>query len=333
MSRRNRVILYVVLALVVVGSLVVRAWVDGRAQLRQADAFAASGDLDGEIRLLGRAARWRLPLAEHDEEARERLRGIAERESEAGHVDTALIAWRELRSAILATRTIGVVDPEQLAQANAAIVELMVADAESKGETPDSARWAAEPRGRANLARTQLVGCSVLRRVVGRMRRLLSPGDRRQRSTRAATSVALGCRDAGAARGLGHLDVAGAGLDRSCGRPSPVGDCPHAWLAGASTSTADSVRTARGPLDPLDPELGTGRGSADGRGPRRRGRRRAGTRGLRWHFGRVVRVADCGVPGFLRLVLLGHARAPRHRHHRGALSQLHQRAPGGRELR
>jgi hypothetical protein len=135
------------LVLAVVGALFLRAWLDGRAQLRQADEMAAAGDVDGEIRHLGRAARWRLPLAAHDEHARARLREIAERETEAGAVDTALAAWRELRSAILATRTVDVADPEQLAAANTAIVELMVAQANqssSDGTAADSARWAAE---------------------------------------------------------------------------------------------------------------------------------------------------------------------------------------------
>jgi hypothetical protein len=140
----TRRLAYASLALFVVAALLVRAWLDGRAQLREADAMARAGDLDGEIRHLGRAARWRLPLAEHDELARARLRELAERETEADHVPEALAAWRELRSALLATRTIDVVDPEQLAVANAAIVELMVQEAHATGSPADSARWAAE---------------------------------------------------------------------------------------------------------------------------------------------------------------------------------------------
>jgi hypothetical protein len=140
---------YLALALVVLASLFVRAWLDGRAQLREAEEMAVAGDLDGEIRHLGRAARWRLPFAEHDELARARLREIAEREAEAGHVDVALVAWRELRSAILATRTTDVADPEGLEAANAAIVELMVAQANGSpdGIEADSARWATELEG------------------------------------------------------------------------------------------------------------------------------------------------------------------------------------------
>ena len=141
-DRQRRWGSYVALALVVLGSLFVRAWLDGRAQLRQADEMAAAGDVDGEIRHLGRAARWRLPLAEHDEQARMRLREIAERETEAGDIDVALVAWRELRSVILATRTTDVVDPEQLEAANTAIVELMVSSSDES--TADSARWATE---------------------------------------------------------------------------------------------------------------------------------------------------------------------------------------------
>jgi hypothetical protein len=143
-SKLVRRLAYVALALLVIGSLFVRAWLDGRAQLREADAMAEAGDLDGEIRHLGRAARWRLPIAEHDELARARLREIAERETEAGHVSVALIAWRELRSAILATRTIDVVDPELLEVANTQIVQLMVAEAREAGSTADGERWAAE---------------------------------------------------------------------------------------------------------------------------------------------------------------------------------------------
>jgi hypothetical protein len=133
-----------VVMLVVLASLLVRAWLDGRAQLREADAMAELGDLDGEIRHLGRAARWRLPVAEHDELARARLLEIAERETAAGHVGVALVAMRELRSAILATRTIDVVDPELLEAANVEIVTLMVLEANEAGRTADGARWAAE---------------------------------------------------------------------------------------------------------------------------------------------------------------------------------------------
>jgi hypothetical protein len=154
----KRRLAYASLVLFVVVSLLVRAWLDGRAQLQAADAMAEAGDLDGEIRHLGRAARWRVPLAEHDELARARLRELAERETEADHVPEALAAWRELRSAILATRTIDVVDPEQLHAANTAIVELMVQEALAAGTRADSARWAAEldedlgSRGRSLLA-------------------------------------------------------------------------------------------------------------------------------------------------------------------------------------
>jgi hypothetical protein len=154
---------YVALALVVIGSLFVRAWVDGRAQLREADAMAEAGDLDGEIRHLGRAARWRLPIAEHDELARTRLRELAERETAAGHVGVALIAWRELRSAILATRAIDVVDPELLETANVEIVQLMVLEAQAADIPADSARWAAEldedPMGTSRVRSLSAAAC------------------------------------------------------------------------------------------------------------------------------------------------------------------------------
>jgi hypothetical protein len=140
------------------GPLWLRAWIDGGAQLREADAAAEAGDLDAQIRHLGRAARWRLPLAGHDELARARLREIGETAAEAGRVDEALVAWRELRRALLATRVVDVADSEQLEAANAAILELMVAQARGAGAPIERERWAAElaedlePRGRSLAA-------------------------------------------------------------------------------------------------------------------------------------------------------------------------------------
>ncbi|PRQ02251.1 hypothetical protein ENSA5_24870 [Enhygromyxa salina] len=136
---------WVALALVLVlGPLVVRAWIDGRGELRQADAAAELGDVDAQIRHLGRAARWRLPIASHDDRARARLEEIAELAAETGELDEALAAWRELRGALLGTRAIGVVDPEQLRAANLAIVELMARQAAAASVPSERERWAAE---------------------------------------------------------------------------------------------------------------------------------------------------------------------------------------------
>jgi hypothetical protein len=138
--------------------LLLRTLVDGRAELVRAEAAAEAGDVDAEIRHLGRAARFHLPLASHDELALDRLQELARSAESAGEIVTALAAWRELRSALISTRTIDVRRPERLHEANAAIVELMVAEARASGRPSARDRWAEEleqdlePRGRSLLA-------------------------------------------------------------------------------------------------------------------------------------------------------------------------------------
>ncbi|MFO7561139.1 MAG: hypothetical protein R6X02_00745 [Enhygromyxa sp.] len=138
--------------------LVVRTLVDGRAELARAEAAAELGDREAEIRHLGRAARFRLPLAGHDDHALARLHELALAAEAADELDTALAAWRELRSALIGTRVIDVSDPELLAEANAAIVELMVREARLDARPIARERWAEEleqdlqARGRSLLA-------------------------------------------------------------------------------------------------------------------------------------------------------------------------------------
>lgn len=138
--------------------LLVRTYFDGRAELGRAEAASTAGDVDAEIRHLGRAARFRLPLAQHDELALDRLQELARSAESAGEIATALAAWRELRSALIGTRTIDVREPERLREANAAIVELMVVEAQASGRPIARDRWSEEleqdlePRGRSLTA-------------------------------------------------------------------------------------------------------------------------------------------------------------------------------------
>jgi hypothetical protein len=142
-GRRASRLALVVLALIlaIVGPLIVRAAIEGRAELRAADEASTT---EQAIVHLGRAARWRLPIASHDEQARERLEQIAVEAEQADDDALALVAWRELRSALLGTRTGSVVDPEQLERANLGIVRGMSAIAEAKGEPDQGERWYAE---------------------------------------------------------------------------------------------------------------------------------------------------------------------------------------------
>jgi hypothetical protein len=142
-----------------------RVLVDGRAQLREASDAAEAGDTQAEIRHLGRAARFRLPLASHDEQALARLAELGRSRSANAELDLALAlaAWREVRGALIGTRVVDVSDPALLAEANRAIVELMAREAEAANAPVARERWAEEleedlaPRGRSLLAAACLV--------------------------------------------------------------------------------------------------------------------------------------------------------------------------------
>ncbi len=132
---RRRVVVTLLLTVLVLVPLCGRVAFEGHAELERADEAASAGDVDGEILHLGRAARWRAPVLAHDETARDRLMVIG-REAEAEGVDrdhVALAAYREVRRALLATRTFSVSDPDQLQEANAAIARLMAAQEERFG--------------------------------------------------------------------------------------------------------------------------------------------------------------------------------------------------------
>lgn len=145
-GRRARAIGLVIAAalaliLLIIGPLIVRAAIEGAAELRAAEQASTT---EQAIVHLGRAARWRLPIADHDERARERLEQIADEAELADDDALALVAWRELRSALLGTRTGSIADPEQLERANLGIVRAMVAIAKAAGESEQGERWRAE---------------------------------------------------------------------------------------------------------------------------------------------------------------------------------------------
>jgi len=139
-------VLAVVVVFAVLVPLTARVLVDGRAELAKAAAAATVGDVDGQLRHLGRAARWSMPLASHDDRARAGLQSMAVSAAEsAGGAPSpvSLAAWRELRRALLGTRVMGVADDHQLAAANLGIVEEMAREAAEKGGGFDRARAAA----------------------------------------------------------------------------------------------------------------------------------------------------------------------------------------------
>ncbi len=119
----------VLVVLGVLGPLLGRAAWEGHGALVQAEQAAAEGRIDGEIMQLGRAARWRVPIASHDERALARLMAIAATAEQAGEASsqTAITAYREARGALLASRSWGVADPVVLDAANRGIARLMAA--------------------------------------------------------------------------------------------------------------------------------------------------------------------------------------------------------------
>ena len=145
LARRSALVLGVFVLLLL--PVLLRTFVDGRAALAEADRAAAVEDLDAQVRELGRAARWQLPLASHDDQARARLAELGRAASEAGQLEQGLASWRELRRALVGTRSLGAAGASQdagLAEANTAIVALMVAQAREAGEPVEAERWAAE---------------------------------------------------------------------------------------------------------------------------------------------------------------------------------------------
>jgi len=112
-----------------------RAIWEGRRELALADEAAEVDDFDAEVEHLGRAARWRLPLARHDERAVDRLMALgaeAEATGEAG-AQRALAAYREVRGALLGTRGFWVPQAERFHQANERVATLMAAQEERFG--------------------------------------------------------------------------------------------------------------------------------------------------------------------------------------------------------
>jgi hypothetical protein len=115
------------LALVVfVWSVVVlRVVSSAREELAVADAALARADLDGAIVHYRRAARWYAPGSPYHVLALQHLAQIARDAEHSGERERALLAYRSLRGAIMATRSLYIPEPARLAAANQRIARLM----------------------------------------------------------------------------------------------------------------------------------------------------------------------------------------------------------------
>jgi hypothetical protein len=101
-------------------------WAGARA-LANGDAAEQRGEFALAIDLWRQAARWYVPGATHVDAAYERLDALARASEARGDLDTALAAWRGVRSSILATRSFYLPHAERLEPANRRIAVIMAA--------------------------------------------------------------------------------------------------------------------------------------------------------------------------------------------------------------
>lgn len=125
MTRRG---IAAVAAIAVAGlaALALRVVLEGREALAAGDDALASRRPGDAIASWESAARWYLPGAPHVDEAYDRLRGFAR----AYH---SVAAWRAIRGAALATRSLWTPHDDDLAEANAAIAEIAADDPDPAG--------------------------------------------------------------------------------------------------------------------------------------------------------------------------------------------------------
>ena len=109
----------------VLGVIVVRVVTSARAELAEADALHAAHDRDGAIVHYRRAARWYAPGSPYHLRALERLTRIAADAERAGDRERALTAYRSVRGAIMATRSLYIPEQQLLASTNQRIAALM----------------------------------------------------------------------------------------------------------------------------------------------------------------------------------------------------------------
>jgi len=112
-------------ALAILGAVYVRVLVMARNHAGKAEAALAAGRTGDAVFHFGRAARAYAPLNPWNEQAMGRLWQIGRKAEIEGEGDTALHAYREIRSSILAARSLYTPHPDRLEQVNERIARLM----------------------------------------------------------------------------------------------------------------------------------------------------------------------------------------------------------------
>lgn len=124
--QRKLAALALVLAVGLAAVMTRAVWAGARA-LANGDAAEQRGELALAVDLWRQAARWYVPGATHVAAAYQRLDTLARAAEARGDIDTALAAWRGIRSSILATRSFYLPHAERLEPANRRIAVLMAA--------------------------------------------------------------------------------------------------------------------------------------------------------------------------------------------------------------
>jgi hypothetical protein len=116
----RNLVLILALVLAGLGTLAIRVVVEGRGALADGEALLAAGQPAEAIPELEASARWYLPLAPHVDRAYSRLRELGGSKDPA----VALAAWRAIRSAARATRSLWTPHADDLVAADRAIARL-----------------------------------------------------------------------------------------------------------------------------------------------------------------------------------------------------------------
>lgn len=157
------------LVLACLGALAIRVVVEGRRALATGDEAMTAGKPLDAIGAFETAARWYLPLAPHVDEAYDRLRALTTAEDPA----VAIAAWRGIRGAARATRTLWTPHADDLAAADREIATLsarnpqaaMAGDTTREREAWYQARLSRDPR--PGTGAVVLAGLGVLLWVGG----------------------------------------------------------------------------------------------------------------------------------------------------------------------
>lgn len=163
---RRQLVTAAIVTAVVIGALVTRAIWEGRSALHDGDAAAERGDPGAAIDAWRRAARWYVPLAPHVGAAYDRLERMAGEAEVHGDRVTALMAWRGVRSSVLATRWLVTPHADRKARADQHIAKLMSEEpvwGQPVPEGADPTRLAAPDAGKTPAERQAFYAAQLAR--------------------------------------------------------------------------------------------------------------------------------------------------------------------------